>query len=232
MNLSCFSHVRNWIFDLDNTLYPAHTDLFAQISVNIRRYVSELMNVPEDEAQEIQTKYYKKYGTTLRGLMVEHNIEPGAFLEFVHDIDHSVLKPDPTLANAIQKLPGRRFIMTNGTKKHAKNVAKALGITEHFEDMFGIVEADMIPKPHEETYNLFLTKNDISPTESCMFEDLPQNLTVPHALDMRTVLIIPKWTREVFREEWELDDKKNAHIDFVAEDLSLFLNNVITENFS
>ena len=231
MDLMQFSHIRNWIFDLDNTLYPASSNLFDQIRTNIRQYVSELMNVPEDEAQEIQTKYYKQYGTTLRGLMVEHNIEPGKFLEFVHDIDHSVLKPDTILADAIQNLPGRCFIMTNGTKEHAKNVAKALGITEHFEDIFGIMEAGLVPKPHQNTYQLFLEKNEIDPTQSCMFEDLPQNLTVPHALKMRTVLIIPKWSREIFRNEWEFEKQDNAHIDFIADDLSLFLSNIVKENF-
>lgn len=230
-NLIRFSEIRNWIFDLDNTLYPEHSQLFSQISKNIRTFVSNLIDISEAEAEEVQSKYYRKYGTTLRGLMLEHNVEPDGFLEFVHDIDHSVISPDKNLATAIQKLPGRRFIMTNGTRKHAENVAKVLGITDHFEDIFGIVESEMIPKPHPKSYELFLEKNGIEVKSSSMFEDLARNLTIPHELGMLTVLIIPKGTREVFREDWEIEGEKGTHVDFVADNLGEFLSNIVQENF-
>ncbi|MEP3278092.1 MAG: pyrimidine 5'-nucleotidase [Stappiaceae bacterium] len=230
MDLSRFAGITEWIFDLDNTLYPAHTDLFSQINEKIRLYVSDLVGVSEDDAHVLQKGYYEKYGTTLRGLMIEHDIEPDGFLEFVHDIDHSVIPPDPTLKNAIRKLPGRRFIMTNGTRKHAENVANILGITDHFEDIFGIIEADLVPKPHRETYDLFLSKNGIDPSKSGMFEDLSRNLEVPHHMGMATTLIIPQGTREVFREDWELEGRDEAHVDFLADDLGAFLTKIVSKN--
>ncbi len=230
MELSRFAGITEWIFDLDNTLYPAHTDLFSQINEKIRLYVSNLVGVSEADAHTLQKGYYQKYGTTLRGLMIEHDIEPDDFLEYVHDIDHSVIPPDPKLKNAIRKLPGRLFIMTNGTRKHAENVANILGITDHFEDIFGIIEADLVPKPYRETYDLFMEKNGIDPAKSSMFEDLSRNLEVPHQMGMATTLIIPRGMREVFRDDWELEGRDEAHVDFLADDLGAFLTKIVDAN--
>ncbi|AXS39220.1 pyrimidine 5'-nucleotidase [Breoghania sp. L-A4] len=229
MTASSFRSVDEWIFDLDNTLYPAHTNLFAQIDVKITNYVQRLIGLSHDDARTLQKGYYQRYGTTLRGLMLEHDIKPDAFLEFVHDIDHSALLPDPRLGDAIARLPGRKFIMTNGTRKHAESVAAKLGITDHFSDIFGIVEADLLPKPHRETYDLFLTRNGIHPGRAAMFEDLARNLEVPGALGMRTVLIVPDGTREVFREAWELENSSAAHIEHVTDDLTQFLEDLMPQ---
>lgn len=223
MTMPAFSSVSDWVFDLDNTLYPAQLNLFAQIDAKIVDYVIQLTGLGRDEAQAIQKDYYHRYGTTLRGLMMEHAIEPDEFLEFVHDIDHEALKPDTRLGAAISKLPGRKFIMTNGTTKHALTVATKLGISDYFSDMFGIVEAELMPKPYAETYDRFLKRNGIDPRQAAMFEDLARNLKVPHELGMRTVLVVPDGTREVFRESWELEGRNAPHVDFVTDALAAFL---------
>ncbi|KZL28225.1 pyrimidine 5'-nucleotidase [Pseudovibrio sp. Ad37] len=229
MTNSPFASVESWVFDLDNTLYPHHSNLFDQIDQRMSEFVQKLTGKPVEQARELQISYYKKYGTTLRGLMLEHHIEPDEFLEYVHDIDHSVLDPNPQLADAINQLPGKCYILTNGTRKHAESVANRLGITQHFEDIFGIMEADLVPKPAEETYQRFLDKNGILPQKAAMFEDLSRNLVVPNSLGMRTVLVIPDGTREVFREDWELSSGSEPHVDFVTDHLDGFLYNILGE---
>lgn len=224
-----FARVDEWIFDLDNTLYPAHTDLFAQVDEKIRAYVSKLLGSTQDEAQRIQKDYYRRYGTTLRGLMIEHHITPDGFLEFVHDIDHSVVDADPALGRAIARLPGRKFIMTNGTRRHAEKVAARLGITEHFTDIFDIVAADLLPKPHRETYDKFLAGAGIVAERAAMFEDLSRNLAVPHDLGMATVLVVPQGTREVLREAWELEGRDAVHVQWLTDDLAGFLQALIPD---
>ena len=218
-----FARVDEWVFDLDNTLYPAHTDLFAQVDEKIRAYVSRLLGATAEEAHRVQKDYYRRYGTTLRGLMIEHGATPDAFLEYVHDIDHSVVAPDPALGAAIERLPGRKFIMTNGTRAHAEKVAARLGITRHFTDIFDIVAADLLPKPHRETYDKFLLGAGIVPERAAMFEDLARNLAVPHTLGMATVLVVPHGAREVLRESWELEGRDDGHVDWVTDDLAAFL---------
>ena len=120
-----FSHVRTWVFDLDNTLYPHHANLWQQVDVRIRDYIAEYLKITHDEAFRLQKDYYKRYGTTLRGLMIEHGLAPDAFLDFVHQIDHSPLEPNPALGTAIEQLPGRKLILTNGTRQHAERGAAA-----------------------------------------------------------------------------------------------------------
>jgi len=226
-SLDAFRAVTTWIFDLDNTLYPEHINLFAQVDIRIRDYVQRLTGLAPDDAHRLQKNYYRRYGTTLRGLMIEHEVSPDEFLEYVHDIDHSPVPADPELGDAIAALPGRKFILTNGTVAHAEKVAERLGITGHFEDIFDIVAADHLPKPHAETYQKFLTKHTIDPAGAAMFEDLPRNLAVPFDLAMRTVLVVPRGTREVFRESWELEGASDPHIEYVTDDLARFLRQVV-----
>lgn len=228
-DLSAFGPVDTWIFDLDNTLYPAHTDLFAQVDKRMGDFVAELLGMEREAAHTLQKDYYKRYGTTLRGLMVEHGIHPDGFLEFVHDIDHSRVEANPRLACAIEALPGRRFIMTNGTVAHANAIAERLGVGTHFEDIFDIVAADLVPKPHADTYARFWALHGIEPERSAMFEDLSRNLQVPHENGMRTVLVVPEGTREVFREDWELEGRTAPHVEYVTDDLTAFLERILAE---
>lgn len=225
-DLRAFQGVEAWIFDLDNTLYPAHVNLFAQIDERISSYVSALLGIAKEDARVVQKDFYRDYGTTLRGLMVKHEINPDDFLQYVHDIDYSPVTPNPDLGAAIAALPGRKFIFTNGDKPHAERTAARLGVADHFEDIFDIVAAGLLPKPNKETYDLFLEKTGVSSARAAMFEDLPRNLAVPHKLGMRTVLVVPEGIREVFREDWEMEGGDAPHIDFVTDHLADFLKAV------
>jgi putative hydrolase of the HAD superfamily len=225
--LERFRGVNAWIFDLDNTLYPRSTNLFQQVDRRIHDYVANLLNLSRDDAKRIQKDYYQRYGTTLRGLMQEHKIDPDEFLAYVHDIDHSVVQPDPRLAAAIGKLPGRKFILTNGSRAHAEKTAARLGITSHFEDIFDIVSSDLLPKPAAATYDKFLATTGVTPGHAAMFEDLSRNLAVPAALGMATVLIVPTEATEILGEAWEQEGRDAAHVDFVTDDLTHFLEDVL-----
>jgi putative hydrolase of the HAD superfamily len=222
-----FAAIDAWIFDLDNTLYPRDTNLYTQVDERIRSFVAKLLDIPPDEAQRVQKDYYRRYGTTLRGLMVERGIEPDAFLDYVHDIDHSAVAPDPALAAAIERLPGRKFIMTNGSRAHAERIAGRIGITGHFDEIFDIVAAELLPKPNRETYDRFIAVTGIRPGAAAMFEDLARNLVVPQALGMATVLVVPAGTQSVFTEEWELEGREAAHVEFLTDHLSGFLEQVL-----
>ena len=211
------------MFDLDNTLYPHHLNLWQQVDDRIREYVADFLKVTQDEAFRLQKDYYKRYGTTMRGMMTEHGMKPDDYLEFVHQIDHSPLEPNPALGAAIEKLPGRKLILTNGTRKHADAVMQRLDIHHHFEDVFDIVAADLDPKPLPQVYDRFLARHGVDPAKAAMFEDLARNLEVPHALGMTTVLVVPEGTREVFREDWELAGRDAPHVDHVTDDLAGFL---------
>lgn len=226
-DLRTFKGVEAWIFDLDNTLYPAHVDLFSQIDERISTYVSRLLGIAKEDARRKQKELYRDYGTTLRGLMEEHRIDADEFLNYVHDIDYSPVAPDPELGKAIASLPGRKFIFTNGDRPHAERTAANLGVTDQFEDIFDIVAAGLLPKPNKETYDLFLKKTGVSPARSAMFEDLSRNLAVPHRLGMRTVLVVPQGTREVFRETWEMEGDDAPHVDFVTDHLTNFLQAIL-----
>jgi len=220
---SNFSHIDTWVFDLDNTLYPHHLNLWQQVDNRIRDYIANFLNIAHDEAFRLQKDYYRRYGTSMRGLMTEHGMKPDDFLDFVHEIDHSPLEPNPALGTALEQLPGRKLILTNGTRKHADAVIRRLDIHAHFEDVFDIIAAELEPKPSPATYQRFLDRHGVDPARAMMFEDLSRNLTVPHALGMRTVLVVPEGTREVLREDWELEGRDAAHVDFVTENLAAFL---------
>ncbi|MCV0394772.1 MAG: pyrimidine 5'-nucleotidase [Rhizobiaceae bacterium] len=221
-----FAHITDWVFDLDNTLYPHHTNLFAQIDVRMTAYVAELLAVPRDEARKVQKDLYRDYGTTLAGLMALHQVDPDDFLQKVHDIDYSGVEADPALGEAIMALPGRKFIFTNGDRKHAENTARRLGILDHFEDIFDIVAAGLTPKPDPSTYDRFSALHQIAGPKAAMFEDLARNLAVPKALGMTTVLIVPRNFEPTFSEIWERDPGHEDDVDYVTDDLAGFLGRI------
>ncbi len=222
-----FEHIQTWVFDLDNTLYPHHINLWQQVDTRIRDFIAEYLKIAHEDAFRLQKDYYKKYGTSLRGLMIEHGMAVDDFLEFVHEIDYSPLQPNSALGAAIERLPGRKLILTNGTRQHANAVLQRLALHNHFEDVFDIIAADLEPKPSPQTYDRFLKAHDVEAGHAAMFEDLARNLTVPHALGMTTVLVVPEGTREVFREDWELEGRNDPHVDHVTDDLSDFLQRII-----
>ena len=171
----------------------------------------------------MQKQYYREHGTTLAGLMANHGIDPNDFLERVHDIDYSWIDPDPALGEAIAALPGRKLIFTNGDVRHAENAARALGVLDHFEAVFDIVAADLVPKPAAETYDRFVRAHGVDPKRAAMFEDLPRNLVAPHALGMRTVLIVPNNMAGAAFADWEEDGRDDPTVDYVTDDLGAFL---------
>ena len=221
-----FASIDTWVFDLDNTLYPHHL-LWQQVDDRIRSYVAEFLKVTNDEAFRVQKDFYKRYGTTMRGLMTEHGLDPDHYLDYVHQIDHSPLEPNPTLGASIERLPGRKLILTNGTRKHADAVMRRLDIHHHFEDVFDIVAAELEPKPSAITYDRFLAKHGVEAKRAAMFEDLSRNLTAPHALGMTTVLVVPNGQRAVFLQDWEMEGREDAHVDHVTDDLAGFLQQAV-----
>jgi putative hydrolase of the HAD superfamily len=221
-----FGQVETWVFDLDNTLYPHHLNLWQQVDERIRAFIADYLKVPPDEAFRIQKDYYKRYGTTMRGLMTEHGLDPDEYLDFVHRIDHSPLEPNPALGAALAKLPGRKLILTNGTRKHAEAVMSRLAVREHFEDVFDIIAAELEPKPSAKTYERFLARHAVEAPRAAMFEDLARNLEAPHALGMTTVLVVPEGEREIVREDWELEGREAGHVDYVTADLVGFITDL------
>ena len=222
-----FAHVTDWVFDLDNTLYPHHSNLFAQIDVKMTGYVADLLKLSHNDARDLQKRFYKEYGTTLKGLMDRYDIDPDDFLQKVHDIDYSWLVPDPSLSTAIKQLPGRKFIFTNGDRGHAERAARQLGVLEQFDDIFDIKAAQLTPKPARETYDRFLGLHKIDAASCVMFEDLARNLIVPKALGMTTVLIVPHNFEPTYSEIWERDPGNTDHVDYVTDHLSSFLDAIL-----
>ncbi len=217
-----------WVFDLDNTLYPPRCNLFQQVDVRMGEFISRLLDIDRVEARKIQKIYYRDYGTTLRGLMAECGIEPKEFLDYVHDIDHSVIPADAALGAAIAALPGRKLIFTNGSRRHAEAVAGRIGILDHFEDIFDIVAADYLPKPHAETYQMFLDEFGIDGKRAAMFEDLSRNLAVPADLGMATILVKPvEGEHPDDRDGWVQPDEGGDHVHHVTSDLTGFLREIV-----
>jgi putative hydrolase of the HAD superfamily len=218
-----FAHIDTWVFDLDNTLYPHHVNLWQQVDARIGEFVGAWLKVDATEARRIQKDYYRRYGTTMRGMMTEHGVHADDYLAYVHQIDHSPLQPNPAMGAAIAKLPGRKLILTNGSTDHAAKVLERLGLETHFEAVFDIIAAGLEPKPAPQTYQKFLRDHTVHPATSAMFEDLARNLVVPHQLGMVTVLVTPDGAEEVVREDWELEGRGADHVDFVTDDLTGFL---------
>lgn len=221
-----FTHIESWVFDLDNTLYEAECQLFTQIDARMTAFIRERFSIDHDEARKLQKSYYVEYGTTMSGLMSQHDVCPEEFMEFVHDIDLAAITENPALSKTLAALPGRKFIYTNGSVKHAENVAGALGILQHFTEVFDIKAAGYMPKPHRAPYETFLNTHAINPAKAVMFEDLMQNLEAPHALGMTTVLVHSDaaWLAD------EPHDKRPArpgddapHIHYATDDLTAFL---------
>jgi len=221
---TCFDHVRCWVFDLDNTLYPSRCDLFAQIDQKMTGFVSDLLDLPRDEARKLQKHLYHTHGTTLAGLMIEHKIEPQRFLDHVHDIDYSPVPQSPDLADALQKLPGRRIVFTNGSRRHAERVLERLGVTHLFDEIFDITDAGYVPKPLAPAFETFFSSHKVDGKSAAMFEDLPQNLAPAHERGMATVLVHSHMDdHPIYREMRGWGDAPPAHIHHRTDDLTAFL---------
>ena len=221
------SHVTDWVFDLDNTLYPRTSNLFAQIDILITHYVMGVTRLDFAAARALQKGYYRDFGTTLNGLMHEHAIDPDHFLDTVHAIDYSPVDAHPELVDLIRALPGRKFILTNGDVNHARAVLKRLGGDDLFEHVYDIRAMAYVPKPHEAAYQGFLTQHGVDPRTAVMFDDLEKNLLVPHQLGMATVQVVagPDFAHEQV-DAWELGRTSESHVHHVTEDLAHFLRSL------
>ncbi|AZL57808.1 pyrimidine 5'-nucleotidase [Tabrizicola piscis] len=186
-----FAHVSTWVFDLDNTLYPPHMRLFDQIEVRMTDWVMRALQVDRARADHLRAHYWQTYGTTLAGLMAEHGVDPAPYLTDVHNIDFSVLSPDPALAQAISALPGRKIVYTNGCAPYAEKVLSARGLSGVFDAIYGVEHAQFHPKPAALAFQTVFAQDGLTPKAAAMFEDDSRNLAVPHALGMRTVHVAP-----------------------------------------
>ncbi len=192
MTKAAFSHVTTWVFDLDNTLYPPEVRLFDQIEVNMTAWVMQALSVERDEADRLRKHYWATYGTTLAGLMREHDIDPAPYLTEVHEISFDALKSDPRLAEAISALPGRRIVYTNGSAPYAQRVIEARGLSDLFSAVYGVEHAGFLPKPERAAFDAIIALDGFAPEAAAMFEDDPRNLAEPHELGMATVHVAPR----------------------------------------
>ena len=178
-----------WIFDLDNTLYSGETKVFEQVNKKMSKYISKKLNISIIEAKKIQKSYFYKFNTTLNGMIKNHQIDANEFLDFVHDVDIDFLKEDRKLNNELKKLNGKKIIFTNGSRKHAQNVTKRLGIDQCFDAIFDIVDSEFIPKPSIEPYKKLINKHKIDPNLCVFIEDIARNLKPAYEMGMKTVWI-------------------------------------------
>jgi len=181
--------IKYWIFDLDNTLYSGKTRVFEQVDKKMSKYISEKLNVNMVEAKEIQKNYFYEYNTTLNGMINNHKIDANEFLEFVHDVDIDFLKKDSLLNEELMKLDGKKIIFTNSSRKHAMNVIRKIGIDQHFDDIFDIVDSEFVPKPDIVSYKKLVEKHKIDPKLCVFIEDIARNLKPAYEMGMKTIWI-------------------------------------------
>jgi len=217
--MKIFNSINCWIFDLDNTLYSGQTKVFAQVDKKMSKYISNKLNIDLVKAKEIQKNYFYQYNTTLNGMIKNHKIDPEEFLEFVHDVDISFLQKDHKLATEIKKLNGKKIIFTNGSKKHALNVTKKIGIDNLFDGIFDIVNANYVPKPSIEPYKKLVEKHKIDPKLSVFVEDIARNLKPAYEMGMKTI-----WIEN--EEPWAKEFSDSKFINYKTNNLSEFLKKI------
>lgn len=211
---SCFSHINTWVFDLDNTLYPPKFALFDQIEIKMTDYVMRELGVDKKRADYLRNYYWQTYGTTLSGMMREHDIDPMPYLYDVHDISLDHVQQDLMLRGNIQSLPGRKIVYTNGSEFHANRVLKARGLNDIFDAIYGIEHSDFHPKPSAKAYEAIIALDGFQSQKAAMFEDDHRNLKVPHSMGMRTVLVGP--------------NQAGDHIHCQTTDLTTFLSQIVS----
>jgi len=210
--------IDTWLFDLDNTLYSSSAEVFPQIHRRMTDFIMATLGVGEAEARAHRGRYYRDYGTTMRGMMVELGTDPRAFLDYVHAIDLECLPAAPRLGQAIARLPGRKLVFTNASARHAANVLERLAIAHHFEALFDIADADWLPKPDAAAYRRLVERFGIAPARAAMIDDIPRNLEPAAALGMTTV-----WVREPHDPRWRDEPATPDHIHHVTGDLIAWL---------
>ena len=215
-----FAHIRDWIFDLDNCLYPASAGLFALIDERMGAYIQRLVGVDLVEAKRIQKAHFHEHGTTLAGLMKEHNVDPHDFLDEVHDIPMDRIAPDPRLAAGLARLPGRKFLFTNGDAPYARRVLEAIGVHVYFDELHDIHASELRPKPDPHGYALLVSRYGIDPKSAVLVEDMAQNLKPAKALGMTTVWVDNGSERGAHLAE-------EGHVDAVIADVGEWLEEIL-----
>ena len=224
-------NISNWVFDLDNTLYKAECGLFDKVHILMGRFIEEKLSLSSGEAQALRSKYYNQYGTTLRGLMIEHKINPDEYLDYVHQINYDVVSPNEDLKNTIQELKGKKYIFTNANYGHVEKVLEKLKMENIFDGCFDISESDYLPKPHKEIYESFQEKFNLDNSSTAMFEDLHINLKVPSAMGWDTVWVTNNLEYNLNKDVNQQEDiqkiiDEKGYISHVTDNLENFLNNV------
>ena len=214
-----FKDIKNFIFDCDGVLYSDLEAVFGQVSKRMTQYISKKLNLDLTKAKQLQTNYFYKYNTSLNGLMMHHNIKAEDFLEYVHDIDLKFMKKDLVLKKELLNLQAKKFIFTNGSHNHVKNITKSLGIEDLFDGAFDITDCNFIPKPSMEPYKLLIKKFNIDPKETVFIEDIAKNLEPAKKIGMKTVWLINN-------EYWGKKDSNKKFIDLKIENLSSFLKEI------
>ena len=212
-------NIKNILFDCDGVLYQDLEAVFGQVSKKMTEYISKKLNLDLKVAKELQRSYFHKYDTSLNGLMIHHNIPPKEFLDYVHDIDLSFLDKDKTLRNELESSNLRKFVFTNGSKEHVKNITTSLGIDDQFENVFDIVDAKYNPKPAAKAFDLMLEKFKIDPKETLYIEDIAKNLSIGKERGTTTAWLIND-------EYWGKKESDKEYIDYKIENLSLFLKEI------
>ena len=212
-------NIKNILFDCDGVLYSDLEGVFGQVSKKMTQYISNKLNVDLKEAKELQTNYFHKYNTSLNGLMIHHDIPPREFLDYVHDINLDFLEKDTTLRNELENINLNKFVFTNGSKEHVKNITTHLGIEDQFDGVFDIVDAEYNPKPEAKAFDLMVKKFQIDPAETLYIEDIAKNLSIGKERGAKTVWLIND-------EYWGKKESDKEYIDYKIENLSLFLKEI------
>jgi putative hydrolase of the HAD superfamily len=208
--------IETWVFDLDNTLYPASCGLFPLVQARMNEYICGLLGVSLDEAKVLRARYFREHGTTMHGLMAVHRVDPHEFMAFVHDVDLGCVPANPALAAALRGLSGRKLVYTNGSVPHAENLLQHLGISDLFEGIFDIVASDFTPKPSAAPFREFVRRYKVEPTRALMVEDMARNLAPAAELGMTTA-----WVKTGV--DWAATASDAHYINYVVEDLACFL---------
>ena len=216
--------INTWIFDLDNTLYSADSGIFQQVHKLMGEFISKNLKMDIVEAKKLQSKYYKQHGTTLRGLMENHGVEPDYFLDEVHKLDYSIVGPDEILNKELEKLQGRKIIYTNANKKHAIDVLERINLANFFDEIFDIKMANYIPKPEIRPYEQIIDIFNINPSSSAMFDDIAKNL-VP----AKKVGFTPVWVDAGYENFSDDIQASKDYLDYSTRNLSSFLKDINEE---
>ncbi len=224
----CLQNISTLVFDLDNTLYPAHCKLFDQIDAKMTAFVANLLSLEQAEARALQKRYFYDYGTTLAGLMEHHAVKPHDFLDYVHDIDLSPLPESSHLAAALAACPRRKLVFTNGSTRHAENILAHLGLLHFFDGIFDIHAAEYDPKPSLKTYEKFVARFGVPTDKAIMFDDIPRNLEPAKQLGMATVLV--EGDDDEYNKLTSLHGTPNeAYIDITIRNLPQWLHDNVHE---